>query len=149
MIGKSFKRERDASDQNAALNYGHTRLRAACARSIVAAGFHPSFSIHHESRGEALRLADDMMEPSRAWVDLTAWQIRDAFKDSELTVELKAKLMDDLSINLQTRWGTSLLQLCLDQLVQSLRTVALVSVLNLIFKLRPHCPCLIRSCWHE
>src|SRR5690606_36027162 len=63
LFGKEFTRDRQAGGINAALNYGYTVLRAGVARAILAAGLHPSLSIHHESRGDALRLADDLMEP--------------------------------------------------------------------------------------
>ena len=63
MLGDGFRRDRGAGGANALLNYGYMVLRAATARSILAAGLHPSLSIHHQSRGTALRLADDLMEP--------------------------------------------------------------------------------------
>ena len=69
MMGKEFRRDRKSGGANAMLNYGYMNLRAATARSILAAGLHPSLSVHHESRGNALRLADDLMEPFRPYVD--------------------------------------------------------------------------------
>lgn len=70
LMGEDFQRDRDQGGLNAALNYGYAVLRAGTARSILGAGLHPSLSIHHESRGDALRLADDMMEPFRPFVDI-------------------------------------------------------------------------------
>lgn len=72
MFGKSFFRQREGDGVNAFLNYGYTVLRAATARAIVAAGLHPSLSLQHRSKGNALRLADDVMEPFRPSVDLIA-----------------------------------------------------------------------------
>lgn len=69
LMGDEFRRDRNADGINAALNYGYTVLRAATARSILAAGLHPSLSVNHQSRGDALRLSDDLMEPFRPWVD--------------------------------------------------------------------------------
>lgn len=70
LFGAGFRRDREAKGGNALLNYGYTVLRAATARAIVAAGLHPSLALHHRSRGDALRLADDLMEPFRPTVDL-------------------------------------------------------------------------------
>src|SRR5690606_23811486 len=60
LFGSDFLRDRQAEGINSALNYGYTVLRAGTARSILAAGLHPSLSVHHASRGDALRLADDL-----------------------------------------------------------------------------------------
>lgn len=70
MFGRGFVRARDAGGANALLNYGYTVLRAATARAVVAAGLHPSLALMHRSRGDALRLADDLMEPFRPTVDI-------------------------------------------------------------------------------
>ena len=70
LFGADFRRNRELEGANALLNYGYTVLRAAAARVIVAAGLHPSLGIFHKSRGDAFRLADDMMEPFRPTVDL-------------------------------------------------------------------------------
>jgi CRISP-associated protein Cas1 len=72
MFGNGFYRHRNGEGANSMLNYGYTVLRAATARAIVAAGLHPSFSLQHRSRGDALRLAEDIMEPFRPAVDLMA-----------------------------------------------------------------------------
>ena len=83
LMGETFRRCKtdnreltDTIDANAFLNYGYTILRSAAARSILAAGLHPSFSLHHESAGDAFRLADDLMEPFRPFVDLLALECR-------------------------------------------------------------------------
>ena len=57
---------------NSRLNYGYAIVRSAIARSLVVAGFHPTFGIHHDSQLNAFNLADDLIEPYRAIVDLTA-----------------------------------------------------------------------------
>lgn len=38
----------------------------------MATGFHPTFGIHHDSQLNAFNLADDLIEPYRAIVDLIA-----------------------------------------------------------------------------
>lgn len=88
LFGPKFRRRRDGSDENNLLNYGYTVLRAAVARSILGAGLHPSLSIQHASRGQALRLADDLMEPFRPVVDLIAHKHKEA-KGCELTADAK------------------------------------------------------------
>jgi CRISPR-associated protein Cas1 len=65
----SFRRNRDAEDQNRFLNYGYAILRAIVARGLCATGLHPSLGVHHHNRYNAFCLADDVMEPMRAIVD--------------------------------------------------------------------------------
>lgn len=57
---------------NSRLNYGYAVVRSSIARSLVSAGFHPTFGIHHDSQLNAFNLADDLIEPYRAIVDLVA-----------------------------------------------------------------------------
>ncbi len=126
LLGSDFKRDRQQHGINAALNYGYTVLRAATARSILVAGLHPSLSIHHQSRGDALRLADDLMEPFRPFVDLVVLGLvtaQQTAQDIELNKETKSRLVAVLSLDLKSCKGTSPLQLCLDRLAQSLVAV--------------------------
>lgn len=135
MMGADFRRgtkadgtqanDNERPDINAFLNYGYTVLRAATARSILAAGLHPSLSIHHESAGDALRLADDLMEPFRPWVDIVAYQCADSMQDDEkvLSKDHRAKLAAVLTMDLYTTHGASPLQLCLDRLAISLAKI--------------------------
>jgi len=136
MMGAEFRRGKagapispanDNPNINAFLNYGYTVLRAACARSVLAAGLHPSLSLHHESAGDALRLTDDLMEPFRPWVDIIAYQCAQQLNDGEetLTKDHKAKLAAVLTMDLHTKYGASPLQLCLDRLAISLANVFL------------------------
>lgn len=57
---------------NSRLNYGYAVVRSAIARKLVATGFHPTFGIHHDSQLNAFNLADDLIEPYRAIVDIVA-----------------------------------------------------------------------------
>lgn len=72
LMGQDFRRNRDAGDVNALLNYGYAVMRATCARAIVAAGLHPTLGIQHSNRGNAFALADDLIEPFRPLVDALA-----------------------------------------------------------------------------
>lgn len=126
LMGEGFTRDRQQDGINAALNYGYTVLRAASARSIIAAGLHPSLSIQHQSRGDALRLADDLMEPFRPFIDYVVFT--HASKQApneplELGKELKARLVEVLSLDLGRPQGESPIQICMDRLSQSLVAV--------------------------
>jgi CRISP-associated protein Cas1 len=126
LMGDGFKRDRGEEGINAALNYGYTVLRAATARSIIAAGLHPSLSIQHQSRGDALRLADDLMEPFRPFVDQAVFTCAKGLAEGaalELDKDTKAKLVEVLSLDLAGPQGLSPLQTCMDRLAQSLVSV--------------------------
>jgi CRISPR-associated protein Cas1 len=69
LFGPDFRRRTDAADSNRLLNYGYAVVRAAVARSICAAGLHPSLGLHHRSRSNPFCLADDLMEPYRPLID--------------------------------------------------------------------------------
>lgn len=70
LFGESFVRERSGGAPNGLLNYGYTVLRAAVARSLCGSGLLPTFGIHHHNRYNHFALADDIMEPYRAFIDL-------------------------------------------------------------------------------
>ncbi len=123
-MGKGFRRDRTARDVNALLNYGYAVLRAATARAIVAAGLHPSLSLHHHSRGEALRLADDLMEPFRPAVDLVARGLRDRGVE-DVTTAAKVELAGVLHLDYATESGRTPLSQCLSRLCLSLARVYL------------------------
>jgi CRISPR-associated protein Cas1 len=69
LMGRDFRRERDSPGANALLNYGYAVMRATVARAVIAAGLHPTIGINHANRGNALALADDLIEPFRPLVD--------------------------------------------------------------------------------
>ena len=71
----NFRRRRDGPGPNVLLNYGYTVLRACVARSICAAGLHPSLGLHHCNRYDAFCLADDLTEPFRPIVDAAVLDI--------------------------------------------------------------------------
>lgn len=119
LMGQSFRRDRSAIGSNQILNYGYMVLRAATARSIVANGLHPSLSVHHQSRGSAMRLADDLMEPFRPFVDFLVKQLIEQGSD-ELTKEVKAVLATIPRLDLKRQDCISPLQVCLDRTASSL-----------------------------
>lgn len=125
--GDPFVRDQNGSGLNGWLNYGYAVLRAGAARSVLAAGLHPSLSIHHISRGEPLRLTSDLMEPFRPWIDLTVIRLAaDAKGDvPELNSDVKKAIVRTLSLDLYGPHGVSPLQTCLDRLAQSFAAVCL------------------------
>ncbi|SEQ08476.1 type II CRISPR-associated endonuclease Cas1 [Thalassovita taeanensis] len=118
LLGKEFRRDRTAEGANSLLNYGYAVLRAATARAIVAAGLHPSLSVHHRSGGDPLVLADDLMEPFRPTIDLCVLKL---LKDGIETVpEARGVLVGCLSAEFETDQGMSPLSQGLVRLAQSL-----------------------------
>jgi CRISP-associated protein Cas1 len=69
LMGPDFRRDRDAEDANALLNYGYAVMRATLARAVIGAGLHPTIGLHHKSGVNSFALADDLMEPFRPLVD--------------------------------------------------------------------------------
>ena len=57
---------------NSCLNYGYAVIRNAIIRAVILAGFLPALGIHHDNYLNAFNLADDLIEPWRAMVDLIA-----------------------------------------------------------------------------
>lgn len=128
LVGDDFKRDRNEAGINAALNYGYTILRAAVARSTLAAGLHPSLSLQHQSRGDPFRLTDDLMEPFRPWIDHIVRRMMEDAGDGhvlDLDQERKAALVGVLMLDLQGPQGSSPMQVCMDRLAQSLVQVFL------------------------
>ena len=111
LMGDSFRRDPGGMPPNGLLNYGYTILRSAVARSIVAAGLHPSLGVHHSNDRNAFRLADDLIEPFRPFVDLTAKKLSDQQMvdvNREAKVVLAKVLYRDMttSAGTETLWGT-------------------------------------------
>jgi CRISP-associated protein Cas1 len=121
LFGGEFVRSR-GDGINAFLNYGYTVLRAATARAIVAAGLHPSLSLHHRSKGDGLRLADDLMEPFRPTVDLVAKALC-AEGVQELDTTAKRRLAQVLHADFMTDDGVTILSNALGRLAVSLAQI--------------------------
>lgn len=98
----SFRRDREAADQNRFLNYGYAILRAVVARAVVGAGLHPSVGIHHHNRYNSFCLADDLMEPLRPRVDAAVAELVKARgKEAALDKEAKAALLARLTARME------------------------------------------------
>jgi len=135
LMGKGFRRDREAEGANALLNYGYAVLRAATARAIVAAGLHPSLSLHHRSGGDALALADDLMEPFRPTIDLTVHRL--VGEGVSRVEEARDALIASLNADFPTRNGATPLTHVLLYLARSLASSFLAGRLRLDFPSRP------------
>lgn len=124
LFGADFRRNREQEGANALLNYGYTVLRAASARAIVGAGLHPSLGLFHKSRGDAFRLADDLMEPFRPTVDLEVLAILAAGR-ATLETDVKRRLVRVLHRDFQTLEGRAPLSNCLARFASSLAQIFL------------------------
>lgn len=95
LFGDEFRRNPDLPGINALLNYGYAILRASFCRSIAACGLLPELGIHHCNASNPFCLADDLMEPYRAFVDNIVYAL---CKEGalELNPELKRRLISVL-----------------------------------------------------
>lgn len=108
---------------NSRLNYGYAVVRSAIARSLVVAGFHPTFGIHHDNQLNPFNLADDLIEPYRAIVDVVAHE--NIGTNTQLTKnerrELAHILHNACSVN-----GTKVnVMSSIDMMVESLKRIIL------------------------
>jgi len=96
-LDKRFRRDRYGGGQNRLLNYGYAVLRAIVARSVCAAGLHPSLGLHHHNRYDAFRLVDDLIEPFRPMVDRAVAAYCDVHgRDAAVDKQAKAFLVGAL-----------------------------------------------------
>lgn len=135
IMDKAFRRDRDTSGANTLLNYGYAVLRAATARAIVSAGLHPSLSVHHRSGGDALALADDLMEPFRPTIDLIVRRL--CAEGITEVAEARGALVASLAADFPTSQGASPLSQVLLRLAQSLAQSCENGKLRLVFPDRP------------
>lgn len=122
LMGPLFRRDQQADGVNALLNYGYTVLRAATARSVVAAGLHPSLGLHHSHDNNAMRLVDDVMEPFRPVIDWTVWQLQNQ-GPCVVNAETKRALVQSLYQDLKGDAGTIPVLVAVQKLATSLAQV--------------------------
>lgn len=118
LMGREFRRDRTADGVNSLLNYGYTVLRSLLARSVIAAGLHPSIGVHHANRGNAFALADDLIEPFRPLVDALAMQMITQDR-AEVTPEVKRAFAGLIAIDLSGDAGTTTVAVSAGRLCQS------------------------------
>ena len=124
LFGDTFRRDQNAGGTNGLLNYGYTVLRATTARAVVAAGLHPGIGLHHSNDNNAMRLVDDLMEPSRPMIDLKVWQLK-RNGENEVSPETKRALVRTLYDDMQTDAGATPVMVCAQKLCTSLAQVYL------------------------
>jgi CRISP-associated protein Cas1 len=136
MMGKTFRRDRSLDGLNSLLNYGYTVLRSTAARAIVGAGLHPTMGIFHTNRGNAFALADDLMEPFRPLVDLTARSIT-LNAGHEVTPEAKRLLTRLIALDLPLTGDISPVSVTISRLAISLAQSYETKVLKLALPTPP------------
>ncbi len=105
LFGPDFRRDRNANNINAVLNYGYTIIRSATARSIIAAGLHPSLGIHHCNAYNPMQLVDDLMEPYRPIVDINAYQLDKENHELVINEQIKQTMLRLLYKDIPTSLG--------------------------------------------
>lgn len=115
---------RDISDwRNSALNYGYSIIRGVIARELSASGLIPAIGIHHKNQLNAYNLADDLIEPYRAFVDFEVNAIQkdnNIPKIHELDFNHKIKLVELLQKTIYINNDKSTLLNSVNILVNSL-----------------------------
>lgn len=121
LFGVGFHRAKDCW-VNAALDYGYAIIRGAIARSLVAHGFQPNIGLFHRSEQNAFNLADDLIEPYRALVDLYVFQNTNphALPEAELTPADKVALVALLNVDVQMPRGNMSVLSSIEQATESL-----------------------------
>lgn len=98
LMGNGFTREKDWDGFNGILDYGYAIVRSFVARSVVAAGLHPSLGLHHRNRYNPFCLADDLFEPFRPEIDLAVHRLwASQGKSARLGPETKRSLVASLT----------------------------------------------------
>ncbi|SFV85586.1 CRISPR-associated protein Cas1 [hydrothermal vent metagenome] len=94
---ENFKRNNTNDIRNSALDYGYSIVRSAIARSISASGFVPAFGFHHKNELNAFNLADDLIEPFRAFIDFEVYLLNPSKTSIKLTSKMRADLVNILN----------------------------------------------------
>ena len=93
MPNRKFRRIPDGDFPNPALNYGYAVIRAAMARALTGSGLLCIAGIHHHNQYDPYCLADDIMEPYRAFVDDEIFSNPLFQNADEITREMKQTLL--------------------------------------------------------
>ena len=121
LFGKGFNRAQDCW-VNAMLDYGYAVLRGAITRALVAHGFQPNIGLFHRSEQNAFNLADDVIEPYRALVDLHVFNALNPHADAkaELSPSDKTSLVALLNADMQMPRGNMSVLASIEQVTESL-----------------------------
>jgi len=95
LMDSSFSRGNEEILLNSGLDYGYAIIRSYIARICVGYGLNTQLGMHHRSEYNRFNLADDLIEPLRAFVDLYAYSI---LEDAEFFMpEHRHKLVNMLN----------------------------------------------------
>jgi CRISP-associated protein Cas1 len=119
VMGRSFHRSQEVW-ANAALDYGYAVMRGACARALVAHGMLPTLGLFHSSEQNAFNLADDLIEPYRAVVDLHVATNRKTDESIGLSPADKVALVALLNIDVAMPRGVMSVLSSIEQAAESL-----------------------------
>jgi CRISP-associated protein Cas1 len=119
VMGRSFHRSQEVW-ANAALDYGYAVMRGACARALVAHGMLPTLGLFHSSEQNAFNLADDLIEPYRAVVDLHVATNRKTDESIDLSPADKVALVALLNIDVAMPRGVMSVLSSIEQAAESL-----------------------------
>ena len=121
LFGKGFHRAKDCW-VNGALDYGYAIIRGAITRALVAHGFQPNIGLFHRSEQNAFNLADDLIEPYRALVDLHVFRAINPHADplAELAPSDKIALVGLLNADVAMPRGTMSVLSSIEQATESL-----------------------------
>ena len=121
LFGKGFHRAKDCW-VNSALDYGYAIIRGAITRALVAHGFQPNIGLFHHSEQNAFNLADDLIEPYRALVDLHVFKAINPHADptAELTPADKVALVSLLNADIAMPRGNMSVLASIEQATESL-----------------------------
>jgi CRISPR-associated protein Cas1 len=122
IMGRSFHRSQ-LGWLNSALDYGYAIMRGACARALVAHGLLPTLGLFHSSEQNAFNLADDLIEPYRAIVDLHVATNRKTDNELELNPTDKAALVSLLNVDVAMPRGVMSVMASIEQAAESLARV--------------------------
>ena len=120
LFGKGFHRAQECW-VNAALDYGYAVMRGAITRALVAHGFQPNIGLFHRSEQNAFNLADDLIEPYRALVDLHVFHNLNphALPAAELKPSDKTALVALLNADVQMPRGNMSVLASIEQATES------------------------------
>jgi CRISP-associated protein Cas1 len=119
VMGRSFHRSQEVW-ANAAMDYGYAVMRGACARALVAHGMLPTLGLFHSSEQNAFNLADDLIEPYRAVVDLHVATNRKTDESVDLSPADKVALVALLNIDVAMPRGVMSVLSSIEQAAESL-----------------------------
>lgn len=118
LFGSTFSRSQE-NTINACLNYGYSVIRAYIARELASYGFEPCLGIHHASELNNFNLADDLIEPYRALVDLFVF--KELLSDGGFSKEQRTRLLLLLNYEVISGEEKHSVAFSIERLIQSLK----------------------------